>query len=526
MISILLLTGARFAAAGGSPTEVPDITSPGKVLPLPRSVDQLGGRTVLLREGENGVAPLIDTSAAIRALFDRLLAFRLSELGADQTADGYAVPVKFERMPGILPSGESAVPVNFKEQGYLLEVSSGGVYCQAETETGLVNGFATLLQLLHFADGEVTVSNCRVTDWPEYTTRYVTEYHIPDTGYFDWMALYKINGFATSYRAFKWDDPGERTIRALIALGGYVEELGTIKHMVQMHIGGRGGSVLDVGNEDHIAALLESITLVIERGRASHIMLCHDDIAPVLKGREIGRFESPAHAHIYLLERIEEFLEDKYPGVGLSFVTPYYRGFHHRSWRNLKTMPKAFAYMRALRAWQTSKTAIVWTGPNTESFTITGADIWSYRRLVGGDKNLIYWDNTWHTNQPLRSFRAEYPDEFADDCFDRIALVNIYATRPIGKFFSATAMDYYWNPGGFDPLRSRRTAVARFIGPAAVVIAEEFYEYRGSSYYSSFSKNADIDYLHDIFSRMLEVSRDGRLPEYCLKEVAKIEAAE
>jgi hypothetical protein len=530
ILALLFLT-APVLPAGGTTEKSPDLLSPASVLPLPVSITDFEGRTTLLDldrgsgGGQPGIEPQIDVRPEILRLFGRLLAMRLAELGLGPPEKYFPVEITFTIETELSPPGMPAAPRNFDEQGYVLEVSAKGILCRAGTELGLVNGFSTLLQLLHSSGRKVTVPNCRIADWPEFSTRYVTEYHIPGSGFLDWMARYKINGFATSYRAFKWDNPGEQTIQAMTALGTYIDEHSTISHMVQIHIGGRGGGVLDIGDEDQITTLLETISFAVEKGKASHIMICHDDAAPVLKGREIGIFETAAHAHIYLLGRIEEYLHAGYPDVGLSFCTPYYRGFQHKSWRNATRAAAGYEYMAVISAWHPSKTAIVWTGPNTESFRIVAADIWSYRKLVGEEKELLYWDNTWHINQPLRSFRARYPRGFADDCYDDIALVNIFATRPIGRFFSATAMDYYWNAEQFDPVRSRQAAVSRFMGPGAVSIAEEFYGYRGSSYYSSFVKRADIERLRDIFSRMRDASVNKELAGYCLEEIDNMEMA-
>ena len=102
-----------------------------------------------------------------------------------------------------------------------------------------------------------------------------------------------------------------------------------------------------------------------------------------------------------------------------------------------------------------------------------------------------------------------------DHCADRTGYINVNGVRPIGRFFAATANDYYWNPAGFDPKRARRHAVAQFMGPRAVPAAEAFYDLRADSYFVFFSRDVDLEALDRTLTRLAQVSLNPLLTEHC-----------
>ncbi|MBT3374761.1 MAG: hypothetical protein HN742_34170 [Lentisphaerae bacterium] len=140
-----------------------------------------------------------------------------------------------------------------QEQGYVLEVSQDAAEIAAMSPHGLQNGAATLLQLLHTADGRVEAPCCRVEDGPDVRFRAAADWllnaEINRWGYergdgleatiarmkrkLDQAAAYKINvvwfdGFGWDPDRTSWyadfvreltDYAGERHIR--LAFSGY-----------------------------------------------------------------------------------------------------------------------------------------------------------------------------------------------------------------------------------------------------------------------------------------------------------------
>ncbi len=418
---------------------------------------------------------------------------------------------------------------SLKPQGYLLEVRPEGVLCAGKDNAGLVNALASFLQLIHVEGGRLVVRRASVVDWPTFTTRYTAEYSLGGAAFFDWMMLYKFNGFASCYPAMDWRGLSDGHKKGMAVIKDYITKHQTMTYMVQFHIGGRRRPVVDCGDPKDVDRLLKTVAETLTLSGARHIMLCYDDVRAKLQPRERGQFERPAQAHGAVADQVYRRVQEVSPGAIVSFCTPYYQGFQHRKWHAGKALrEQGLAYLKGTRAWNRNL-RIVWTGPVTESRSITQDDIDRYREVIGKDRPLFYWDNTWHYHQPLRNFHSKYVKDFVHQCADRTSYINVNGTKPIGKFFGATAADYYWNPEGFDPKRSRQQVVARFMGPAAVPAAERFYRFRGDGYSYHFSRMADLTKLEAILRDLEQVSLDPDLTAYCwgyYDSVAKIQKKE
>jgi hypothetical protein len=489
----------------------------GAILPTPRDV-RYGDEDVELVDGPAGRwtyhADLVGAGRA-RELVSRLLARRIAAY-ADQfpalkaLPSGGGVPVVFAVARGdrseTLPAG-----------GYTLKIGPEGIVCLGVDEAGVTSGLASLLQLFTVREGKLVARCATVRDWPAFHTRYTSEYHLPGQDFFDWMMTYKINGFAACYPAMRWEGLGDAQRESLRAIGRYIEAYRTMKFLVQFHIGGRGGCrPVDCGSDADVARLLATIEETLALSRASHVMICYDDVTPELQPNERGRWQRPAQAHGYVVERVHEAVRARQPDAVVSFCSPYYQGRHHPRWRETNPgLADALAYMADLKAWKNRDVRIVWTGPVTESRSIVQEDIDHYLDLVGRDRKLFYWDNTWHYHQPLRNFHAQYLKGFVEHCADRTSYVNINGTQPIGRFFSVTANDYYWNPDAFDPGHSRRHAVAQFMGPRAVAAAEALYGVRGDDYFVFFERGVDLEVLGKAVADLEGASLDPELPSHC-----------
>lgn len=404
-------------------------------------------------------------------------------------------------------------------QGYRLEIRPDLVLCVAPDPSGLVNGLASLLQLVHVDDdGALVARGAEIADQPTFEIRYTAEYFLPGESFFDWMMLHKINGFGACYPGMRWNGNTEEKREALRAIGEYIDRYETMHFMVQFHIGGRGGHrPVDGGDPEDMEQLLATVRETMHLARPQHVMICYDDVTPELQPREQELFERPALAHEAIMQQVYDAVKEIDAETVVSFCSPYYQGRHHRRWRDTNpNLEETLQYMEDLRGWSNRDIRIVWTGPVTESRLIEMEDIEHYLGLVGEDRELMYWDNTWHYHQPLRNFHARYLEGFVDYCADSTSYINIFGTQAIGRFFSVTANDYYWNPDAFDAERSWRNAVTQFMGPAAVPVAEEFYELRGDAYFVFFKRDVDLAALKDVLDRLADVSLTPEIPAHCL----------
>lgn len=489
----------------------------GGILPTPRQVDYRDASIPLIDGPEGRWLCRADFAGTGRArpLAERLWKNRITPYTSqfpgieENPADG-GIPVDFR----IATEGPAR---DLPPQGYVLEITPQGITCLGRDEAGVVNGLASFLQLLHVEDDRLVARCATVKDWPTFTTRYTAEYHLPGPDFFDWMMAYKINGFAACYPGMRWMGLDDTKREGLKVIGEYVQAYSTMDFMVQFHVGGRGGCrPIDCGNEADVELLLETIRETLTLSRASHVMICYDDVKAELQPHEKGRWERPAQAHGDLMDHVYEAVKTHDPSVVVSFCSPHYQGRHHRRWRETNPdLQDALQYMADLKAWKNRDIRIVWTGPVTESRWIVQEDLDHYLGLVGADRKLFYWDNTWHYHQPLRNFHAEYLPGFVDHCADRTSYVNINGTRPIGRFFCVTANDYYWNPEAFDSKRSRRCAVAQFMGPAAVAAAERLYEIRGEDYFVFFKRDVNLDAFEKAIGDLEAASLDPEIPAIC-----------
>ncbi|MEA3365330.1 MAG: glycoside hydrolase family 20 zincin-like fold domain-containing protein [Candidatus Hydrogenedentes bacterium] len=500
------------------------------ILPTPREVEYGSDNTVLV----DGLARIdhCDVSfpedAAVRELVERLWKQRLDRYREQFEGTGWAAaeilkPIAFrmasqeaEDLPGLDPALARRIPV-LPPQGYVLQIDKGGAIGIGKDRAGVVNAFASLLQLVHVDGSRLVVQQARIIDWPTFTIRYTSEYRLLGPDYFDWLMLYKINGFAASYRVFDWRGPTDEQREQLKAIGEYIERYGTLHFLAELHLSGRaqGEVVMDSRNPEHRDQLFQTIRTLLEVGKARHIWICYDDSRPELQPMEIDAgFESPAAAHAALFEEIHAFATDIRPEVTVGWVPVPYQGRVHRRWRrNSKYRDYDIAYLEAIRNWSFTEAPIVWTGPVTESRSITLEDIEDYYGRIGPGKRLSYWDNTWHYHQPLRNFHAKYPDRFVEHCAEAASYINVNCATPIGRFFTATANDYYWNPNAFDSKRCRRHAVAQFMGPEAIEPAERFYELRGEDYWVFFAAKVDLEAFAQVLEDLESASWDPAIPK-------------
>lgn len=466
--------------------------------------------------------------AGLRELLERLWnrrieAYRAQFEPGDWAAAAIPTPIEFrlasqgtEEFPGLDHALAERI-ATLPPQGYVLQIDQNRIIAIGKDRAGVVNALASFLQLVHVAYGRLVVQAARIVDWPTFEFRYTSEYRLLGPDYFDWMMLYKINGFAAAYRVFDWRGLSDAQRAQVEAIGHYIDRYGTLHFMAQLHLSGRaqGGTVMDSCNPEHLKLLMATLRELFERGKVRHLWMCYDDTCPELQPMEIeAGFQSPAEAHAALLEKIHAFALSLRPDAVVGWVPVPYQGRGHRRWRaEAPQREYDLAYLDGIRNWPFTKVPIVWTGPVTESRSITLRDLEDYYGSIGPDKRLAYWDNTWHYHQPLRNFHARYLDGFVEHCADATSYINVNCATPIGRFFTVTANDYYWNPGAFDSKRCRGQAVAQFMGPEAVEPAERFYGLRGEDYWVNFAATVDLDAFAAVLQDLETASWDPEIAQ-------------
>jgi len=522
-----LTFGQEVAVDGGVSHELGAPYYSGAILPTPREAEYRD-QYVLLVDGPKAVKHCsirIDYDGPAKDLAERLLTERGKRYeallpGAATSSGGMAemlvpVVVALADSPWVTRYGLAERAQGLEPQGYLLEVRPDAVLCLGQDNAGVANAVASLLQLMHVRDGRLVARCASVRDWPTFAIRYTAEYHLPGPDFFDWMMRYKINGFGACYPGMRWEGLTDAKREGLKAIGEYIRTYQTAHFMVEFHVGGRAGRPVDCANPDDVKTLLSTVRETMALTPTQHVMICYDDVKPEIRPMERERFESNFEAHGFLMQRVYEAVKALSPDTAVSFCTPYYQGRQHRRWRGERGRARGLEYLAGVGAWENEDIAVVWTGPVTESRHITVEDIRSYREWLGSERPLFYWDNTWHYHQPMRNFHARYPEGFVAHCAGRASYINVNGVKPIGRFFAATANDYYWNPEAFDSKHARRHAVAQFMGPEAVPAAETFYDLRGDDYFVFFARDVDLDAFDQAVAAIEQVSLAPELPAQC-----------
>jgi hypothetical protein len=506
----------------------------GAILPTPKQVTYRN-QSIDLYDGETGEMTCeleIAYEKPARELVDRLLTKRIDrykkqfDVEWKKTENRRPIPIVF--MLANDPEAKSWIDryylqdkaIELRPQGYILEIRPEGVVCIGKDDQGIINGTASFLQLLHVQDGKLAVREASVFDWPSFTTRYTSDYKMaPNTDFLDWLLSYKINGFACGYADYiDWRGLTDTQRDELKMIGDYIRKYRVLNYMVLIHTGGLREDVpaVDPADPEQVKKLLATTEEIMKLSEAERVMILHDDVSPPLSQEAARQFQTLGRATGDVLDKLYKRIQTVRPGTKLLFCPPPYMGRNGHWWQEgSQYNGSAIQYMVDVRKWNPN-IGIVWTGPTCESLVIVQEDIEHYKNLIGRNRTLAYWDNTWHTHQPLRNFHGSYPKNFADYC-DGMGYIHIYALRPIGRYFSVTAGDYYWNADQFDDQRAWRHAAAQLMGPPAVPVVERFYKFRGEThcyYYAEYlAKNLDPKEFGEIVSELENVSWSPKIPE-------------
>ena len=202
-----------------------------------------------------------------------------------------------------------------------------------------------------------------------------------------------------------------------------------------------------------LARKLESVA----RLGVSNFALFLDDVPPELAHTEDRtRFKTLAQAHVQLINRVYDRLESLSPGIRLTVCpTTYTNGWGNRD------------YIKELGAGVNPAVALIWTGTETISPTITvaQAEEWGAylrRKPLVWDNYPVNDDNPWWLN--LHALRGRDAALFA-------AVQGLFSNPMVQPHSSLipvqTVADYLWNPIAYDPEKSQRHALVTQYGEDA-----------------------------------------------------------
>ena len=337
---------------------------------------------------------------------------------------------------------------------------------------GAFYGLASLAQLVRARDDQIVLRKCEIDDWPEFAIRSLSH---PQPGkglisFAHWMAGYKLNQLTINYYE-NWQDTRPYYYEAMEALGDEAErtgvfDLGQIVNPYDPRYHPTKYKIR-ISKPADVERLIEQFRISLNQG-CRFIMLAADDFVDVVNGEfaltDAGdrlRFFDLANAHIYLVNKVYHTLKAEYPGLKMTFCSPYYATAGEKFVRSPAIMAR---YLRKLGRHLDPEIGIIWTGPQVTSFAFTDEDMDYYQGLVG--RKTMQWDNTaWRaTKWRFLCFPGDqYPRDLAERSFFRGFYINMRALD-LYKPFCVTVADYLWNPKAYSGERSIRTALRSIYG--------------------------------------------------------------
>ncbi|MDD4817943.1 MAG: beta-N-acetylglucosaminidase domain-containing protein [Victivallaceae bacterium] len=367
---------------------------------------------------------------------------------------------------------DAALPKN----GYRLtpEISADGnaaFRIAAADRRGFFYAAATLNQLTKTTGGDKAVTAAVITDYPEWTERYVSD--VPESITFERLLELpenKLSGICIrtegNWQSGEWMQKQTGMLDAVKR----ATQIGFVDVMFQMHLSPRPPlRKMNFADENDIQLIIDRARTLAESG-ATAIMLAVDDLTPqeemlftYVTEQEKAKFGPNAgRGHGYVTRRVYEALHKDFPGLALSMVVAPYAFENHGV-----DLEDGAEYCRQWSIEAPVETQLVWTGINVFSPDVTAEQQAAlHKLLVKGQKTFIF-DNSNGIAAPLPVWSGSRFPGMAEEDEGRTLLWGSWYLRPLERLYYLTANDYLWNPAAYRADESYRRAGENQFGPAA-----------------------------------------------------------
>lgn len=350
-------------------------------------------------------------------------------------------------------------------------------------DKGVAYAAASLAQMIGVDDGQLVLRTFELTDWPDFLLRVGSDYMPVSDQMLTRLVMSKMSVYAIQHRAW-WGMVGPEAYAAprkghsyeklLKRNRDFVERTGAIDIMMLIHIyvaGGRPkeqtGPVFDIANDDHVADLTRRLNWLYGNS-VRNIMICVDDYTDRKDGiyvcktaAEKKRFGNVGRAHGHLMRRLWDALAPACPDLKLSLVAAPYSMRHMV---DIISRESGVHYLRDLAEEMPDDVAVVWTGPQITSPTITRKDWQAYAALVPGQP-LYIWDNC-QGRSPFATYDVKwYTDIHRDSAWSLMYQNAHFMGWPDTMPAALAANDLMWDLQDYDPDRVHGTACAKAFGP-------------------------------------------------------------
>jgi hypothetical protein len=399
-----------------------------------------------------------------------------------------------------------------EEQGYVVKGQPHGgariVFLLGNTPVGTYYAAATAVQLV--AAETAVYHDALVVDSPDFLGRSFcfrnwksAEELQEDLQVVERMTRFKLNKVYTGYNRTdkSWYKPSDLFQRGVAEAGRRLRENGLMHLAVMVNpyshlpmeasaeaLDEADRTVWTHSSPESLERLQQVFAIGLEAG-ADTVMLLSDDFVPhtgwnrknyaLYSAEDRRRFVNLQNAQAYVVNRLKQWIDRRYPGVRFEFCPPWYANELIDN-----SDGRAEVYFDELVFQIPPEVAVIWTGPTIRSLSIDAADHHRYASLIG--RQPMIWDNTLYARaleaRGYGGYPTHYPgktrlcnlfepfDGYRPPGFHRLndgrhMYTNAAADSEVYRIKYATVADFEWNTAAYDPERSLWKALCAAYGP-------------------------------------------------------------
>jgi hypothetical protein len=445
------------------------------IIPTPKEEQYHEGKIVVAKDNQPKATIVSDKSSVIAADLADIIKQK-SGVAVTVTNNNTSSSVLIILDIGGRHPAVSALNVTIpqKPEGYAIKSGKWRnktvVVIAGHDKSGLYWGVQTLRQLLTSDTGRLTLPQCSIRDWPDFSYRSMGGQDSLQAIKENLRYKIKINFLPPWERDIRgyWDAPKASYLRRLTDSINYtLPRGGLVNQWVEPYDAGQGDKPsqhnITCSREADLQAYYNTFKKGLILGNRLITIGIDDHAANPkhLNAQDKAKFGSPAATHAYLVSWIANRVKRDFPGTMICVVPGNYHGAEDiKSYYDKAGVPK--------------DVVIMWTGVKTISFEFTPKEI---AGLVAGleGRRFVVFDNTFA--QPLGKQRGPVLFEKYAVGYKALAAsskclgIHVMGVMNRNERFTIKGMqiaDYLWNAKNYNPERSRRRVLTKVAGVAAV----------------------------------------------------------
>ncbi|MCF6175578.1 MAG: protein O-GlcNAcase [Victivallaceae bacterium] len=465
---LLVFTAGMKLIAATKPTVI--------IIPEPKEEQYHNSKIVIVEKRQAKVSIVHDKNRVIATELANIIK---QKSGATVTVESNTVPSSpaliIMDIGGKHPAvNELKINIPMQPEGYAIKTGIWRgrpiIVLAGRDRAGLCWSVQTLRQLLLLQSGNLTLPQCSIRDWPDFSYRSMGGQDSLNA--IKHNLQYKINiSFLPPWERDirgQWDMPAPSYLKRLKTAIEYIlPRGGLVNQWVEPYDSGQGDKPsqhnIVCSNDKDIQAYYNTFKKGLKLGNKL-ITIGIDDHAGNprhLNLQDKEQFGTPAGVHAYLVSRIANQVNKDFPGTIICVVPGNYHGSEDiKTYYDKAGVPK--------------NVVIMWTGAKTISFDFATQDVAALVKGIEG-RRFVVFDNTFA--QPLGKNRGpvlfeQYAVGYqALTETDKCLGLHVMGVMNRNVRFTIKGMqiaDYLWNAKRYNPERSRLRVLTQIAGAEAV----------------------------------------------------------